>query len=324
MLIHADLAGESMEPNPLVAIVDKSRQEVSLYRYDGRWRVEAQWPCSTGKIRGRKETEGDKKTPEGVYFVTRDVGSRFLTETYGSRALPLDYPNWMDQRQQRSGSSIWIHGTNKPLKAYDSNGCVVMNNPAVSELADYLQLRQTPVIIVDHLERTSERRLRKISRTILSALAQWRDILNHGSYAAFKKCYAPEAQPTMTWWRRWCRQRHKQSLGSKARSIIRQRAVIRDGKNFVVLFDHYLATDAHRVWVGRRKFYLQVKDGQVGILNESYQSRAAEDKDPLFYAWKTLWNIDQRDRRVATGKKAQQRNLIAGQILGFRQKPSTR
>jgi murein L,D-transpeptidase YafK len=135
VLVHADAADVSAGDRQQAVLVDKSRQEVTLYRYDGRWQISAQWACSTGKVQGRKAIEGDRKTPEGVYFATRDVGARYLTETYGSRALPLDYPNWLDQQQGRTGSAIWIHGTNKLLKPHDSNGCVVMDNVAINDLA---------------------------------------------------------------------------------------------------------------------------------------------------------------------------------------------
>jgi hypothetical protein len=285
----------------MAVIVDKGRQQVNLYRFSGRWRLVSRWACSTGKVRGRKEAEGDKKTPEGVYFVTRDVSGRFLTETYGSRALPLDYPNWLDRRRHRTGSSIWIHGTNKTLRDYDSNGCVVMANRDITELAGHVRPGQTPVVIVEHLELTSRSELRKESRAVLDMLKQWGGVLHQGSYEAFKAFYAPGAQPTMAWWRRWCRQRQRLPVGASHRSLIRRRAVIRERGGYVALFDHYLANDNHQVRVGRCRLYFDLNHGEITILGGRFQVEA-DAGDPLMKAWKSLWAIDQREKHMAAGR----------------------
>jgi murein L,D-transpeptidase YafK len=312
VLVHADAADVSAGDRQQAVLVDKSRQEVTLYRYDGRWQISAQWACSTGKVQGRKAIEGDRKTPEGVYFATRDVGARYLTETYGSRALPLDYPNWLDQQQGRTGSAIWIHGTNKLLKPHDSNGCVVMDNVAINDLASRVKLQHTPIVIVDRLERASIKAQRDQSTAVLAALDQWRHVLNHGSFAAFKQCYERLAQPTMVWWRQWCRQRSAYSVGPEHQSILSQRLVIRVGDTYVALFDHYLATRAHRVWAGRRKLYLKVGDDGVKIVGDHYQSRAGNTRDPLFYAWKKIVANRSTRPQHSCREKARQRFMTAG------------
>ena len=289
--------------HPLAVIVDKHRQQISLYRFKKRWHTLARWNCSTGKIQGRKATEGDKRTPEGIYFVTRDVGAQFLNETYGSRALPLDYPNWLDRRMRRSGSAIWIHGTNKPLKPYDSNGCVVMDNSAIAELASHLTIMQTPVIIVDRLERSTSKKLRAESRLVLSALKRWQHALIHGSFDVFKQSYAPEAQPSMAWWRQWCRQRRRHAIEAPHHSSMRQRSILREGATYVVLFDHYLTTASHEAWVGRRKLHLAMTDGRIAIIGDTYLSRGHLGRTPLLHAWKKLWASEQPDPSMAAGEK---------------------
>lgn len=278
-------------------IVDKSRQQVNLYRYDGYWRTIAKWPCSTGKLAGPKIMEGDHRTPEGVYFVTRDVGARFLTETYGTRALPLDYPNWLDRHLSRSGSAIWLHGTNKPLQARDTNGCIVLENATIERLTPYLRLNLTPVIIVDRLRLWAAKNARQASDAILSAACQWHAALVGGSYEEFAQWYEPNAAPSMLWWRKWCRQRRRVSSDGKCRSLMAQRAIYRCGGYYVLMFDHVLTDASRSQWVGRRKLYWSLQGTRARICGGSYQAVPGGRHEPLLSAWRQF---------NATGKKSGQ------------------
>jgi murein L,D-transpeptidase YafK len=74
---------------------------------------------------------------------------------YGDGAYPLNYPNELDQHQNKNGSGIWLHGT--PTSTYSrppraSDGCVVLSNPDLKALAPILQIGKTPVIIADNIE----------------------------------------------------------------------------------------------------------------------------------------------------------------------------
>ncbi|MDL1966678.1 MAG: hypothetical protein LWW90_08450, partial [Candidatus Desulfofervidus auxilii] len=51
--------------------VDKSKQRLLLIEYNGTINIKAQIPCSTGSSNGDKFFQGDEKTPEGVYFISR-------------------------------------------------------------------------------------------------------------------------------------------------------------------------------------------------------------------------------------------------------------
>jgi len=278
-------------------IVDKHRQQATLYRFDGYWRTMAKWPCSTGKVAGPKTIEGDQRTPEGVYFVTRDVGPRFLTETYGARALPLDYPNWLDRHLSRSGSAIWLHGTNKPLQARDTNGCIVLENATIERLAPYLRLNRTPVIIVDRLRLWAAKNAQKAADAILSAARQWHAALLGGSYEEFAQWYEPKAAPSMQWWRRWCRQRRRVSSDEKCRSLMAQRAIYRSGDYYVLMFDHVLSNASRSQWVGRRKLYWSLEGTRARICGGSYQAVSGGRREPLLRAWR---------RFNSTGKKGNQ------------------
>ncbi|MGD9369029.1 MAG: L,D-transpeptidase family protein [Desulfobacteraceae bacterium] len=302
-LVYADPDLHGNRDTPYAVIVDKARQKISLYNYRGYWRAVAKWPCSTGKKTGPKEREGDQKTPEGVYFAVRDVGARFLTDTYGTRAMPLDYPNWWDRRRQRSGSAIWLHGTNKPLLARDSNGCVVIENPTMDRLARHIRLNRTPVIIVEQGHLWSVKAARQMAEKILSAADQWHQALMYGSYQSFRRCYAPGQAPSMKWWQRWCRQRRKHITDSSFESRMQKRAIYRSDGHCVLLFDHHLAVNTDSSWVGRRKMYVDVAEDNVFIVGDTYQCVPDDTDDPLFYAWRKLWQKDQQRCKITVPKQ---------------------
>lgn len=150
-------------------IVEKSTHR--LYLYKGRSLVK-KIKVTTGKRRGNKQVVKDLKTPEGVYFLTKFLEDSELPAKYGSRAIVLDYPNPIDKFQGKTGSGIWIHGTNDPSRLkrpYDSRGCVVMLNDDVLALAGLVSLNATPVVIVEKLKMLSA----KDSRAEFEKIGKW-------------------------------------------------------------------------------------------------------------------------------------------------------
>ena len=155
-------------PAPLLYIADSSAIIVEksthrLYFYDGENLVK-NFRVTTGKRRGNKQVVKDLKTPEGVYFLTEFLEDVDLPSRYGARAIVLDYPNPIDKFQGKTGSGIWLHGTDEPprlARPYDSRGCVVMLNDDMLEVADLITLNSTPVVIVENLKSVSAEESRK-------------------------------------------------------------------------------------------------------------------------------------------------------------------
>lgn len=80
-----------------------------------------------GKSGGDKRREGDEKTPVGIYFPSSFLPAKTLPAIYGAGAFPINYPNTWDRRLGRTGSGIWIHGTDKDeesLTPQSSRGCL--------------------------------------------------------------------------------------------------------------------------------------------------------------------------------------------------------
>jgi murein L,D-transpeptidase YafK len=304
-LVPIDSADSGPGGTSHAILVDKSRQQMVLFSFDGRWKEMARWPCSTGKHEGPKRVEGDGKTPEGVYFATRNVTPPYIAPRYGSRALPLDYPSLIDRQHLRGGSSIWLHGTNQPLIANNSNGCVVLENAHIDQVASYVDLNRTPIIIVGHLTWWTEQTARDTSRKILAAVEQWHEALMHGSYKEYSRWYRSESRPGMQWWQRWCKQR-KSHFGGEIRPIglVRNQSLYRSKDAIVMTFDHLLTADTQQVRVGFRKLYLKLEAGRVRIIGDTYQGDPNPGQDRLFSAWRKLWENVRRKSELATVRQS--------------------
>ena len=131
-------------------LVEKASQKLFLYRYDGQYRLIKSYPCSTGEKHGKKREEKDEKTPEGIYFNVSAYRDSKVT-IFGDRAFGLNYPDVYDDITGNSGSGIFIHGSNRKIKPFSTNGCVVLNNVDLADLDKRTHLKKTPVIIGEHL-----------------------------------------------------------------------------------------------------------------------------------------------------------------------------
>jgi hypothetical protein len=106
----------------------------------------------------------------------------------------------------------------------------------------------------------------------------------------------------MKWWQRWCRERRKHKTDSRFESRMLKRAIYRSDGHFVLLFDHHLAVNANSSWVGRRKMYVDVAKDNVFILGDTYQCVPGDTGDPLFCAWRKLWQKDQHRCKITFSK----------------------
>ena len=134
--------------------------------------------ASVGKLGASKRAEGDLRTPLGVYFITGAVDPRKLAERYGAGALPLNYPNQLDQLRGRTGSGIWLHGvepanfTRAPLA---TDGCVAVSNPDLREISHLVNRQQTPVVIAESLNWVDAGKAPALQPDFMQRFNAWRD-----------------------------------------------------------------------------------------------------------------------------------------------------
>ncbi|MDD2671593.1 MAG: L,D-transpeptidase family protein [Syntrophales bacterium] len=179
-----------------VVVVDKQAQKLYVFQRNNGGNIVRVFeaPCSTGKKTGAKQESGDAKTPNGIFFATRFFQDRELSSVYGSMAFHLDFPNLHDRRAGRNGSNIWIHGTNKPLQPFQSNGCVVLRNRDIERLAGYICLWKTPVIIQESVHWTSPGQKSPDREELERVLFAWDRGLNEGDMQLLESLYMSDSR----------------------------------------------------------------------------------------------------------------------------------
>ena len=271
-------------------VVEKNTQQLFLYAYDGTFNERLRLNCSTGEVAGDKSRSGDRKTPEGTYFFTGEFKKRDLSPIYGTRAFPIDYPNFLDRIEGRKGYSIWLHGSDKPIKPRDSNGCVVLANSDIDRLAKYIDLNRTPIIIVDRLSFVSADFNKKIKDSILKLISQWEDALENGTYHEYLNSYSYEYVPDISWWSDWAVMKKSFQASQLELSVeLKRNSIFRHNGIYMVLFDQVVSSSGRNLLVGRKKLYISDRQGQFKIVGEEYQTiskrnKSSKQKHPLVTA----------------------------------------
>lgn len=169
---------------------------------------------TVGKLGTGKFVEGDQRTPIGVYFVYKHLPRPLLDKTYGELAdlygvgaWPISYPNELDKSNRKTGSGIWLHGS--PAATYArapqaSNGCVVLTNEEMLNVAEYLQIGTTPVIVTPKVEWLSRADWKKRHHAAKLLMGQWEsawETLNTEQYLNFygNHFISGEGQNLATW-----------------------------------------------------------------------------------------------------------------------------
>jgi murein L,D-transpeptidase YafK len=286
-------------------VVEKNSQQITLFKYDGQYRAVDTMKCSTGKARGDKRISGDKKTPVGAYFFTQVYRDRELAPLYGTRAFPLDYPNFIDRRQGRNGYAIWMHGTNRPLKDRDSNGCIALANRDIDKLSAYIALKDTPILITDQVRYKPSKQAASENVAIRSFLSRWNSALAKGSYHAYLAFYDPGYLPAMDWWMTWRKTRNPgpQAVGTLD-TRLNYLGIYKHRELFVAIFDQQLSVAGLEAVAGRRKIFISFKSGDPRIVGDTFIVSANANEsgaavNPLIPAARELRSRQTGERAIA-------------------------
>ena len=176
--------------------VDASRSRLYLMENTpSGLQVIADYYISVGKAGTAKVSEGDQRTPLGIYYITSRLDPASLKEFYGSGALPLNYPNILDTKLGKTGSGIWLHGTppNQYVRAPQaSDGCIVLANPDLDTIARTVEPRTTPVVVANQLQWSKPSELRAQGKGFESALYAWRNAKTTGNLPQILSFYADD------------------------------------------------------------------------------------------------------------------------------------
>jgi murein L,D-transpeptidase YafK len=241
---------------------------------------------SVGKKGVGKHSEGDKRSPLGVYSLSPELPRTQLTSFYGAGAFPLDYPNEWDQQQGNGGHGIWLHGVppdtySRPPKT--SDGCLVLANPDWKDVARYIQPEKTPLVITQHSEWLDRDAWLAKRQALLNVLDNLKDDWQKKDADAVLAYYSPELLNKLG----------KSWVAAKERNI-GQKSWIKIGFSDISLFlydddsiavvnvtQHYRSDKLNDVT--RKNLYLRLEKGQWRIAMEknlqSVSSSALAFKD---------------------------------------------
>jgi murein L,D-transpeptidase YafK len=207
-----------LQPQQRYAVVVDTGSS-TLYLFENRDGVPhylTDYYITVGKNGSNKLREGDKKTPLGVYHVTSELPHDKLDPFYGSGAFPISYPNEWDARQGRNGHGIWLHGTprntySRPPRA--SDGCVVLANEDLDELAKRVQIGLTPVIIADHVEWVEALTAQTLRNVLSERLERWRADWESRNTERYLQHYARSFAAENTNLAQWSAQKRRVNAG---------------------------------------------------------------------------------------------------------------
>ena len=277
-------------------LVEKQTQRFYIFRNSqetGRLERVFETDCSTGEMPGPKEKEGDKKTPEGIYFLIDEYEERYLTPIYGARAFPTDYPNFLDLQQGKTGYAIWIHGTDKALKPMDTNGCIALENRDVAALSRYVTRHVTPVIIQQTLAYAGAGEVADRAQTVRAFVDLWVQAHLFGTAGQYLSFYAPEHRPDIRWWEAWETRRLSRYPGGAPVWIqTTGLGVYAHETTLVVVMDFALALGDRHLPLGRRKLFVEDQGvfglQIVGDLFQVLEKGIDASANPLVTAAETL------------------------------------
>jgi L,D-transpeptidase YnhG len=187
--------------------VDASRSRLYLFENTPMGlNLVSDYYISVGKAGTSKTSEGDQRTPLGVYYITSNLDRKSLKDFYGSGAMPLSYPNILDAKRGKTGGGIWLHGTpsaqfSRPPLATD--GCVVMANPDLEHIIRTVEVRSTPVVIAPQLDWIAPAKARAEVAPFETSLHAWRNAKTQGDLNQILSFYTPDFSSngkTLTQW----------------------------------------------------------------------------------------------------------------------------
>lgn len=178
-----------------VFLVDKEKRKLSVFERNGEnIKKVDEYPTDIGKMGGNKTKRDDHKTPEGIYFLEKKLAQPEIPHSlYGVMAFTTNYPNLFDKRENKTGSGIWLHAIPDTVAlTRGSRGCVVVRNEVIKKLEDYIKLRETPILIFDHVNYVTRDEHDKRRKALSTFVENWRQAWEHQDIEKYMSFYAPD------------------------------------------------------------------------------------------------------------------------------------
>lgn len=260
-------------------LVDKKQRTLTVWENDGeKIKLIGAWPADIGRNEGDKVAEGDHKTPEGIYFFQTSRDGRTLdAEKYGVRIFTMDYPNYFDRLEKKTGQGIWLHAiSDKQSLLRGSRGCVVVRNAVITELAHYIELKRTPIVVVDQVTYLAEKEWIAEKNNLRNWLNAWRDTWAGKDLEKYMALYSENfksAGMNKAAWRRY-----KETLSQRYEFIdigLKDVQIFNQGTKVVFRFLQEYKSDQKQDY-GAKLIYVKKEGDAFAIVGESWEALKPE------------------------------------------------
>jgi murein L,D-transpeptidase YafK len=189
ILADQDLRFGYFESTDTLLACNKEKSTLELYTRDTQkhFVLLKRFSAFTGKYDGDKMTEGDRRTPIGIYALTQKKSN--VDPFYGPMAFVTSYPNLYDRIRGKNGSGIWIHGVPEQGERNEfTKGCIVINNSDLVHLDHTINPATTVLIIDSQIQPKHD--LSPYS-TIMGELYRWRYAWMYNDLNTYLSFYGP-------------------------------------------------------------------------------------------------------------------------------------
>lgn len=260
-------------------IADKATRTLSVWENkDGVPVFLEAHPMDIGKKEGNKTVQNDHRTPEGIYFPQTILeGQQLNYEEYGVRAFPLDYPNFFDQREKKTGYGIWLHAI-PPSKTLmrGSRGCVVVRNDIIKKLSSFIELKKTPFIITDKVDYMAVNEFKEQKKMIEDWLEQWKNSWQNKDIENYITNYGEDFKSLGMKKSVW--KRFKVELNEKYDSIsvnIINPIILTKGDMYYVRFLQEYVSNKKQDF-GAKTLFIKKRNGKLEIIGEEWRPASEE------------------------------------------------
>lgn len=254
-----------------ILVAQKKQSEISLFQKEGNdYKLVVKNNVIVGENEGDKQTQGDKRTPEGAYELLEKKSD--VDRFYGPFALVTSYPNIFDKSLNKDGSGIWIHGM-----PYDTDrekftkGCIALDNSELEKLEKKLQIDKTVLL-------TSSNEFKKATKEeialIMSSIFKWKDSWKTSDINTYLSFYSKDfKRADKSGFGLFSEQKKSVFAKNEQKSIKLTNIDVSPypnsfGKNmFKILMDEEYLSPAVKYY-GKKELFLEIHDGQIKILAE--------------------------------------------------------
>jgi murein L,D-transpeptidase YafK len=255
-----------------VFLVEKMSQYLLIYK--GKV-LENLYPVTTGQDWEDKWVEGDKRTPEGIYYFTEFIPPERLPKMYGGIAVVLNYPNPVDKLLGKGGSGIWLHGSDEEDRnniPFSTRGCVVAGNDDLRSIVKRIAKENTLIAIYKEIPTDIE------VDDVVAFLSLWERSWEEKDVDTFLSMYSKRFRWKRGRFRSWERYKRRVILGKRSIDVeIKDLTVVAFRRGLSEEVEYYVAefTQVYRSDtysdVGFKRLYIIKENDELKILTEEFK-----------------------------------------------------